>query len=446
MYSFVNWGQLGAYLVHPDHMNVRLPSNVEDVNIRAGYNFDQPLLGPVTVTTFLIARLLIANIIQELTDAVNKAELSDVEFDYSTVMIFDKKINDTYKALPAYLHYETDPEYLKRLFMQRPYLDRQRKLLLFGLHNSLALLHRRFLARSYQDERYTYSRVVCLQSTRIVLEMQDSVRGSLFWRAWLVVYHVFIATTTLTMDYVYNRRDPVKAAERKAEILRCYHILEECGQQDPEVKQGMESLKWTMQDWKSRTTDTRPPSRNGPPRRSTPGYPFEPQTENWPTTSRSSSRLGAQPQQPHQMISQPVPNLPGVLGGTSRWFRDVGPSQGPQHHTTEQVAPESLPRSVEDDLDWQGGGGGSRNQHLPLSFDLPPAHVATASANVLTDPDGLSMVPPSDSPMTTTAQWMQTGSPNLWLPGLDADGNSTYDFPWDDMLRDFGVQQSRAGF
>ncbi|KIW22813.1 uncharacterized protein PV07_11074 [Cladophialophora immunda] len=422
MYSFVNWGQPGTYLVHPDHMNVRFPSNVEDDNIRPGYNCNQPLSGPVTVMTFLIARLLIANIIQKLTDAMNKAELGDVELDYSTVMIFDKKINDTYNALPAYLHYETDPEALKNLFEERPYLDRQRKLLLFGLHNSLALLHRRYLARSYQDQRYIYSRITCLRSTRIVLEMQEAVRGSLLGRAWLVVFHVFIATTTLTMDYVYNRRDPRQAAERKAEILKCYRILEQCGQQDPEVKQGMESLKRTMQGWKSRT-DTRPPNISA--HRSTSGEVSTAEMENWSASRSSELFLQSQPQQ--QMIPQPPPDLPGAAR-LPWWSRDAVPALAMQH-MAQQVASESLARPVEDHTDWPN----CRN----LPFDFP--HMTTGN-----ETDGLSMVPPE--PTATTAQWMQPSSPDLWLPCLDPDGTGTADFPWEDMFRDFGVQQSRAGF
>ncbi|OCT44726.1 hypothetical protein CLCR_05921 [Cladophialophora carrionii] len=426
MYAFVNWGQLGTYLVHPDHMNVRFPSNVEDDDIRPGYNCDRPLSGPVTVMTFLIARLLIANIIQKLTDAVNKAELGGMELDYSTVMIFDKKINDTYNALPAYLHYETDPAYLKKLFEERPYLDRQRKLLLFGLHNSLALLHRRYLARSYQYQQYIYSRMICLRSTRIVLEMQEAVRGSLLGSAWLVVYHVFIATTTLTMDYVYNRRDPRQAAERKAEILKCYRILEQCGQQDPEVKQGMESLKRTMQEWKSRA-DTRPARLRAHP--SIPGEPAAAEgAENWSASRSSELVLQSQPQ---QMISQaPPPELTGA-GGLPWWSRDAAaPSLGLQNMMTQHAASESLGRSVEDDPDWPD----SRS----LPFDVP--HMTRVSG----EPHGLSMAPPELS--TTGAQSMQPGSPDLWLPCLDPDGTGTADFPWEDMFRDFGVQQSRAGF
>ncbi|KIX99769.1 uncharacterized protein Z520_04405 [Fonsecaea multimorphosa CBS 102226] len=440
MWAFNNWGQLGSYLVHPDHMNVRFPSNVEDDNIRPGYNYDQPLSGPITVVTFFIARLLIANIIQKLTDAVSKAELSDVEFDYSAVMIFDKKINETYQSLPAYLHYETGQEYLKRLFTERPYLDRQRKLLLFGLHNSLALLHRRFLARSYQDQRYTYSRIVCLQSTRIVLEMQEAVRDSLFCRAWLVVYHVFIATTTLAMDYVYIRRDPRLAAERKAEILKCYRILEECGQQDPEVKQGMESLKRTVQGWKGRTTtdNTRPPPSLSASRRSTSGDSFE-QIESWPTAPRSS-RLGLLQSQPQQMgCSQPPTDLPGGLGAPPSWWL----REDLQHHMTQQQQQHAAFEcstawsSVDDHPDcWQGS---SRN--LPLPPDV--SHVVVAAEN---ESDASGMVPPSD-PSTFTAPWRQPGgSPNLWFPCLDADGSDPSNFPWEDMFRDLGVQQSRAGF
>ncbi len=44
-------------------------------------------------------------------------------------------------------------------------------------------------------------------------------------RLWIVVHHVFVATVTVVMDYVYHKDDP-QATERKREILNGYETLE----------------------------------------------------------------------------------------------------------------------------------------------------------------------------------------------------------------------------
>lgn len=248
MSSFITWGRPGTYLIHPDHMHVRYPSNTDDVDIAADSDFNRPFFGPPTQMTLMIAKIRGAEIMRDCTDVANKSDLELDEVDYSLIMAFDKKINDFCSSLPSYLRYDgTNQSHLQQWFKERPYLERQRSLLLSGLHNGLAQLHRRFLGRAYRDTRYSYSRTVCVRSTRIVLELQEAVRRSFVGQIWLVLQHVFVAATTLCMDYSYNRDNPPIASERKRDILRCFLILEESEEQYVEVKQGLEALKRTTQ-------------------------------------------------------------------------------------------------------------------------------------------------------------------------------------------------------
>lgn len=67
-------------------------------------------------------------------------------------------------------------------------------------------------------------------------------------RLWIVVYHVFVATVTLVMDYV-SHRDDSQAAERKREIMNCYRLLEGVQEESVIARRGLRHLKGVMRDW-----------------------------------------------------------------------------------------------------------------------------------------------------------------------------------------------------
>jgi hypothetical protein len=423
MFSFINWGQLGTYLIHPDHMNVQYPSNVDDKDIVSDGSYDQPFLGPPTEMTFLIAKIRITKIVREFTDVANQAEVGVDELDYGFIMTFDKKITDVYDSLPSYLRYDdTDRPYLHTLFKERPYLERQRALLLFGLHNSLALLHRQFLARSYRDPRYTYSRIVCLRSTRIVIEMQEVVRQSFLGRTWLVIYHLFVAATTLTMDYVYNRDNPQVAAERKREILKCYRILEECGEQDPEVKQGLESLKRIMQDRRDRSEPRQP------------SIPERPSPEELPSTEADTWSFPDSdvPVLPAQFQQLPFQAPAEAADGAHRASRDPTVSWAPQH----MAQATSTNNAVSDRLTWPS--------NMQSSW-INPGNLPSASQQISAMHDSSETGPAGADFATAEGPWIEP-SPDLWLPCLNANGDAVPEFQWEKLFRDLDTQQFMTGF
>jgi hypothetical protein len=254
--------QLGTYITHPDQMDVQYPSNVDDTDISSNRYYGQPLKGPPTEMTYTIARIRLCTIIRELADAANKAGVEVDELEYGQILIFDKKLNDLYDEFVCYFQHDNASDKERQvMYKERPYLEWQRDFFAFGLRTRLARLHRPFLARGYKDPRYSYSRMVCLQSAREVIDMKSVMRQLPCGRLWIVVYHVFLATITLVMDYCSHRDDP-RAAERRQEILCCYKFLEES--EEPGVRQGLAHLNLIMNEWRKRSN----PSRVGSGRRS----------------------------------------------------------------------------------------------------------------------------------------------------------------------------------
>jgi hypothetical protein len=267
--------QCGTYVCHPNQMNVSLPSNLDDEDLTPARAHSRPLSEP-TEMTYSIGKIELAQGIRELVDEAGKSGLEVEEMSYDQILRFDKKLTEILDGLPWF--YKMDEDSRRKsapLEKERPYIAWQRSFIHFGFHTRISRLHRPYLARGYKDPRYAYSRMICLRSARMVIEMEQQMRqlASGFnpdsARLWIVVHHVFVATVTLVMDYVSHRDDP-QAAERKREILNCYKTLERSQEDSAIAKRGLAHLKQVMKDWMTKS-DNQPGkpaavSENEPPR------------------------------------------------------------------------------------------------------------------------------------------------------------------------------------
>ena len=256
-------------------MNVMRPSNLDDEDLTPARAISRPLSEP-TEMTYSIEKIKLAQAIQELIDEAGKSGLEVEEMSYDQILAFDRRFTEILDGLPWF--YKMDEASRRKsalLENERPYIAWQRNFIHFGFHTRLSRLHRPYLARGYKDPRYAYSRMICLRSARMVIEMEQQMRqlASGFnpdsARLWIVVHHVFVATVTLVMDFVCHRGDP-QAEERKREILNCYKTLERSQEDCDIAKRGLAHLKQVMKDWmtKSDNQPERPAvvPENEPPR------------------------------------------------------------------------------------------------------------------------------------------------------------------------------------
>jgi hypothetical protein len=256
-------------------MNVLPPSNLDDEDLTPARAYSRPLSEP-TEMTYSIGKIELAQAIRELVDEAGKSGREVEEMSYDQILRFDRKFTEILNGLPWF--YKMDEASRRRsapLEKERPYIAWQRNFIHFCFHTRLSRLHRPYLAQGYKDTRYAYSRMICLRSARMVIEMEQQMRqlASGFnpdsARLWIIVHHVFVATVTLVMDYVCHRDDP-QAAERKREILNCYKTLERSQEDSAIAKRGLAQLKQVMKDWmtKSDSQIERPAAlpANEPPR------------------------------------------------------------------------------------------------------------------------------------------------------------------------------------
>jgi hypothetical protein len=230
-------------------MNVDYPSNVDDESLHSV----QPLHIP-TQTTYSIFRSKFSDILRQIIDTSLSLKINVEHLPYSTVLEFDKKLNDLILEVPPY--FRMDSESLlqsKATFAERPHLEYQSRMAYFSLHTRLIRLHRPFLTRGLNDHRYSYSRMVCLRSTRCVIAIGKAMRTEQNWyepaRVWTTTNHIFLATIILVMDFCFTREESRKK-EKKAEILDRFRLLEKCEKESTIARRGLEQLKSTLKKWK----------------------------------------------------------------------------------------------------------------------------------------------------------------------------------------------------
>ncbi|KAF3482538.1 C6 zinc finger domain-containing protein [Arthroderma uncinatum] len=262
IFAFISGYQTGTYMVHPHQMHVNLPSNADDNEITPSSCPDRPLTEPSEVTYFIF-RCKLAVLFLEFLETVNRNGVELDEIDYDQVLAFDKKIGDFLKTLPYFLREENEgndryaewEKSRRELDRERPYLKLQRVMAQFGACTRISRLHRPYLVLGARDPRYAYSRMVCLRSARVVLEVERGMRETISpaspdpSKVWAIAYQVFLATIILAMDFHLNRHEP-RAEERTQEILECCRTLEEAASRGSIIAaRGLKKLKEVMAKW-----------------------------------------------------------------------------------------------------------------------------------------------------------------------------------------------------
>ena len=248
MGTYMSGSQWGTYMIDPKHMQVELPTNVDDIDINSSGVYGRPLDSVPTDMTYCLIRAKLSISIREIVDSANNTGCSPDSLPYDVVLLFDKKINESiidfarvtsrYDAKDHLQHKEVENQ-----FHKLPLLSLMAE---FCPQTKLIRLHRPYLARGARDPKYAYSRMMCLRSARCVIELgmkiMDSDEEFAPNRMWTIIYHFFVSVLVLVMDYSLNRKEP-REYERKAEILDCFKWLEANQESSTLAKRALRQLR-----------------------------------------------------------------------------------------------------------------------------------------------------------------------------------------------------------
>ncbi|OGM41989.1 hypothetical protein ABOM_009518 [Aspergillus bombycis] len=259
--SFSGGPKEGAYLIHPKHMMVDYPTNIDDELITlAGIPQDRPLSQPSSLSAF-IYRVKLATLCREVVDAMPSIWLEAQEPDYETILALDRKFQNFLAELPIF--FQLDPSSIEQsqsICEKRPYIPVQRITLHFSLHARLCRLHRPYHLEGVTNPKYSYSHRVCIQSAQKILELRRLMDdagarvGLKPGRFWTTNQHAFLAALILATDVSFSPDAP-DAEARKAKVLAAYETLEKSKEESSTL---VETIQRNMQTLMSTLNIQRP--------------------------------------------------------------------------------------------------------------------------------------------------------------------------------------------
>ncbi|KAL4737939.1 hypothetical protein BDV11DRAFT_216323 [Aspergillus similis] len=253
--SFLSGPQERTYIIHPGHMNVKRPSNLDDNEIGLeGRTNEKPSSAP-TDMSYTIARLELAVVCREFADATVADHFLGREVDYSKILQLDRQIHEAYQRLPEFFLFDlTNRQRFGELYKQRPTLAWQRCLIQQGYHSRLCRLHRQYFIRGARDPSLSYSHVLCLESARKVIQIKrimDEEEPTFKPNSsvvWSIVHHVFMAAVILLMDVCFNW-DDIMGDRRREEVLDACRMLSKAQQSSSVVREGIGAMMEILQKY-----------------------------------------------------------------------------------------------------------------------------------------------------------------------------------------------------
>ncbi|PWY88682.1 Zn(II)2Cys6 transcription factor [Aspergillus sclerotioniger CBS 115572] len=239
----------GSYLIHPKHMKVNHPINIEDDLITStGPEYGLPPSVPTSMSIFIF-RLHYAELCREVIDIIGPTLLESEQPDYETILDIDRKFHTFLRSTPAFFQIDTD--HSQEIFQERPYLSWQRTMGHLSFHVRLCRLHRPYHREGITNPKYAYSRLTCIRSAQTVLDLRRSLEkaGSLAGSNpsdyGLVMNHVFFAAMILATDVSMNPTSP-GADTRKQEVLDIIHLLENSQNESPALVEAIQKNMQTL--------------------------------------------------------------------------------------------------------------------------------------------------------------------------------------------------------
>ncbi|KAI0381142.1 hypothetical protein F5Y04DRAFT_255851 [Hypomontagnella monticulosa] len=230
--STISGPQEGMYLIHPNHINVRLPKDYLDDDINPHDERDPSSDAQPNGMTFFLARIRLAHLCREIADTMSGAACKLLETPYENIVTLDKKLLDFISSLPFFFKLDDESrEKSKPLEAIYPHIPIMRYSIMNAVHSRRCKLHQRFLVRQTYDLRFDYSRQACLESARAIIQgyegpAEDDSPSYTTARMGMAMHYTYIALVVMVMDLCFHRGD-VDEAKIKTEVKAALQKFED---------------------------------------------------------------------------------------------------------------------------------------------------------------------------------------------------------------------------
>ncbi|KAJ5152890.1 uncharacterized protein N7482_009368 [Penicillium canariense] len=210
-------------------MMVNYPANADDEEFIVGGSFaDSTSDAQPTSMAFFLHRIKLAQLCRESMDRLQSVKKCPLQTVYQLVLGISERYMSFLNELPWFLRLDEEtPTKHAELATQRPYITRQRAVLLYGLYSRLGRLHRPFVSRGFTDPHYATSHQIGIECAEKLLQIRRMTAvGNIcaFGGSHSVDQHSFNAMLLLTID-VMARPQLEISHRRRRDIIEMCHLL-----------------------------------------------------------------------------------------------------------------------------------------------------------------------------------------------------------------------------
>nr|XP_018265162.1 nuclear protein [Kwoniella dejecticola CBS 10117]OBR87320.1 nuclear protein [Kwoniella dejecticola CBS 10117] len=232
---FLDWQLAPSYnfscSIQPDQIKTALPANIEDEDIIDERPFKPQPISVRTGMSFQLARLKFAEITQRQIWQANNNHHPP----YSFILSVDGELRKAMMELPTFFQPDSntkgppnqDPKALVQYY--------EKIMLNLAIHSRMMRLHRPWLSRGYEDERFAYSKEQCIRAARASLRMMSDADGtaSFLEKWWLPLFYVSVSGLVVIIDLLrtprrqmYSRDTDDKISEVKGALDQMRGIMD----------------------------------------------------------------------------------------------------------------------------------------------------------------------------------------------------------------------------
>ncbi|CAM1509305.1 Fc.00g030440.m01.CDS01 [Cosmosporella sp. VM-42] len=247
----------GTYTIQPRHMIVRKPLNINDDDLKEGEEWIEKPMGEPTSMSYFLQRVRLAEVCQAFTERMPLAVVNPEMVNYNDVMELDAAIDRYISEIPPFFVMSRDE------LMQLPPSDPrrsnsimiQRHILNLFVYGQRCKLHLPYLARGTIEPAYAYSKDICLESARLVIQTERRLEKekiafvSTRLRLTVVLFSVFLASIVLLLD-VCMGKDAEDKLVKQREMLDAWRILDAAQAESVPAARLLELLKQVMRKHK----------------------------------------------------------------------------------------------------------------------------------------------------------------------------------------------------
>ncbi|TXT13049.1 hypothetical protein VHUM_01450 [Vanrija humicola] len=225
---FLDWSLAPSYnyasSIQPDQIKSAMPANIEDEDLIDGQPLRAQRMNVRTKMSFQLAKLKFAEISQRQIWQANNNNHPP----YSFILSVDRELRKAMLELPAFFQPDNSP--MPTTSDPKKLVEHYEKITLsLAIHSRMLRLHRPWLSRGYEDERFAYSKEQCIRAARASLRMMSDTSGvaRFLEKWWIPLFYVTVSGMVVIIDLLKTAKRDMKSRQTEEKIAEVKGALDQ---------------------------------------------------------------------------------------------------------------------------------------------------------------------------------------------------------------------------